>query len=274
MPRSPWKESVKRAAKQGDASKLKELFEGGANPNFFFEGTTPLSMACSAMNGAKAAIVLLEAGADPNLAQEGRNAGALLAAARKGDARLVEALLSYGANPLVESLGALPLHSAAQNGNYETMRVLADKSLYGGEWGRALRELLHSAVFGRNRSAVRLALDMGANPDERNSGGRTALHWAAGYGEGGLVQEILNGGASPNLKLHDGGTALDLLAHSDNCNEECLLIMLSGGCEFGVGGEDFLDKPYLEVFKKWRSKSELEKKLGSASGKTRQIAKV
>jgi len=123
--------AITTAAKEADAQIVQTLLDHGADPDHGgkvyvpeegrYVWFTPLS---AAVTGAKPENVaaLIAAGATPDL----RNGDALMWAARLGDIKSANILLSAGANPDLQDplLGWTPLHYAAANGQGEVYKAL------------------------------------------------------------------------------------------------------------------------------------------------------
>ncbi len=119
----------------------------------------------------------LEAGANPNARNhEGRTL--LWRAALRGDERLVEILLKYGADPargLRVKDGETPMHIAADRGHDKIVRVFLDHGVDVNIQSRAGRTPLHMAAMMKRESTVALLLQNGADPMIRTGYGRTPL---------------------------------------------------------------------------------------------------
>ena len=127
-------------------------------------------------------------GADMNASFPESDECLLSAAATKGDAELVQLLLTLGANPHHRETVTPPLVAAAAGGSVE---------------------------------CVRLILEAGAEIDVRDEDGATPLMVAATYGHTKVVQELLSRNAETKLKDRFGNSALSSAAikgHSETCN--------------------------------------------------------
>src|ERR1700712_5555573 len=116
-----------RAAKKGDAKKIKALLDLGVDINYEgSSGCTALHLATD--GGHEAAVrVLLENGADPtSQSSEGRTP--LHSAARAGHTAVVRLLLEKGVNVQAKDpSGSTPLHMAAYNGQESVVQILLEK---------------------------------------------------------------------------------------------------------------------------------------------------
>src|SRR5687768_6322480 len=156
------------------------------------------TVAEAAMVGDKAAVrELLKKGMDVNAAQ-GDGMTALHWAARTGDVELGQMLLYAGANvKAMTRLGAYtPLIMAAQVGNAKMIDLLltsgADPKV---ATTNGTTPLMLAASAG-HADAVRLLLDKGADPNAReNARGETALMFAANFNRVEAMKALLEKGA-------------------------------------------------------------------------------
>ena len=117
--------------------------------------------------------------------------GRLAAAAARGDASQVTALLRSGADPNTRDASRRPA-------------------------------LLLAAVSGSD-AAVAALLRGGADPDRGDAGGWTALHQAAQAGDAASAKRLLDGGASLDRRARWRGTPLDVAASSGRADLARLL---------------------------------------------------
>lgn len=134
----------------------------------------------------------------------------LVAAARQGDARVLEALLSQGADPNQrDARGLTALILSVRAGSAPAVAVLlkhgADPNLRGGANGWT--PLLH-AIHKNQLGAAQALLDGGAQVDGRDRSGETPLMMAAGYGDTTLVEMLLAHGADTRAATADGYNVL------------------------------------------------------------------
>ena len=151
---------IHEAAKYWDVDMIQEQISKGVNPDALDEpgGRTPLFFACCEESNFTAALsndeghadaqvacalALLKSGASPRAADVyGLGPVHCAAACRRAGARLVELLITYGANPnQATGGGRTALHAAAHHGHADAVHVLlhagADAN-YRGRYGSAL----------------------------------------------------------------------------------------------------------------------------------------
>ena len=203
------------AAKDGDASEVKELLAKGAEVNAKNKyGKTPLHYA--ALNGHLDVVKeLLAKGAEVD-AKPDAGYTPLHEAARKGHLDVVKELLSKGAEvDAKDKYGETPLHEAAWYGHVNVVKELLAKGAEVDAKTKDGRMPLHcAAMFGR-LEVVKELLAKGAKVNAKDEDGDTPLHVAAQDGHLDVVQELLSNGADTNAKSRDGKTPLQL-AHDED----------------------------------------------------------
>jgi ankyrin repeat protein len=155
---------------------------------------------------------------DPSRANESQADGLtpLFYAARHGHLKIVQLLLSAGANAgiYVERwwMESTPLHAAAIHGHADICALLLENAA--GIESRnehGYTPLLMAARWGYLDLAS-LLLDKGANIDAQDNFGVSALNWGAWFGKPELVQILIERGCDVDLQGSQGRTALHFAA--------------------------------------------------------------
>jgi ankyrin repeat protein len=197
-----------RAAKKGDAKKIKALLDLGVDINYDgSSGCTALHLATDC--GHEAVVrVLLDNGADPTTkSSEGRTP--LHSAARTGHTSVVRLLLEKGVDVHAKDpSGSTPLHVAAYNGQESVVQILLERHPLAEVRGPSGFTALHVAAFNGQSAVVRLLVEMKADLEARSDTGRTALQLAAEKGHEAVVRHLLQHGANIMAKDSTGRTAL------------------------------------------------------------------
>ena len=172
------------AIEQHDASRVKALLAGGADPNepqAQWPGLRPLHVAINELaerGGLDVLMALLEHGADVNAWNVGRDVTPLLVAVFEGQQAAVEALLKAGADPNVRSSeGDTPLRTCVEMGNVGMASILlgAGATRAINDWGGLTGyTALGHAADRLDLPMIKLLLDAGADPRAPDEDGRPA----------------------------------------------------------------------------------------------------
>jgi ankyrin repeat protein len=175
----------------------------------------------------------------------------ILQACESGHVKLVELLLSSGANASVlDSTGSSALFLACSSkakpgdGNPERLLVmlLATKAIKHLDhvkprkldWTLTLNSPLASAAYDARVDAVRLLLEAGANPNQTDESGVTALHAVNMIGkedhEGNtsIIEMLIDHGANVNAMTTSGWTPLGIAANWGMSPIACVLLTQAG----------------------------------------------
>jgi hypothetical protein len=183
------------AAKQGQATKIKELLASGAAVNALDRrGFTPLMWAAAA--GQLAAVRdLIDGGAAVDHRAADRTTALMLASAN-GYLEVVRALILRGADVNAAKDGVTARRLAVERGHADVAALLEQAEALGGR-------LLRAAVEGHD-AAVRQLLASGAPVNVTDERGATALMIAARNGDLGVLQALLSKGADPGIRDASG----------------------------------------------------------------------
>ena len=145
----------------------------------------------------------------PSSAEMSRYTG-LLAAAARGDAAGIKALIAKGEKPDVrDSYGRTPLHAAAYRGHHEAMRLLAAAGANQSALENDRYDILTIAAVANDVPTLKVALELGTsakNITSRYDG--TALIAAAHLGHVEVVRTLIESGAPLDHINNLGWTAL------------------------------------------------------------------
>ncbi len=252
-----------KAAGMGDVEKVETLIEQGARPDVPNRaGITPL-LAATFNNQLGTAKVLIAKNADVNRVPVGfkkwafaasgaslkdhelmestaRGDAALLVAVRKGHAKIVEYLITSGADVRsANRRGDTPIFVAATKGRADIVGMLltagvTPDTLEVEKLTVSMTNVLE--VMGRNtplisaaqaghREVVHVLLTWKANPNHQGFLNKTALLWAAERGYIPVVDILLAAGAEPNI--HDIEGLSPLMVAARNGNERLTNVLLS-----------------------------------------------
>lgn len=194
------------AATKGDAACIRLLLAAGASPDtrVIPEEGTPLMKAAS-FDNFEAAEALLDAGA--GIEATFRGATAVLIAALRSNTRVLQLLISRGANiDVVDEQGFTPLRAAIHNNDITTTRLLFQHRVrLNTTLGDHKDTALHWAVHYGNPALLQMLLDKGAYVDPAEADGDTPLQWAVHKGDIDIVKTLLCHGADIDRKNPNTG---------------------------------------------------------------------
>jgi RNA polymerase sigma factor (sigma-70 family) len=219
---------ILRAARSGDAAKVKQLLEQDARLIAARDplGNTALILAVNSGHD-EIAELLLAAGVRPDIYE----------AASIGRTELVTQLLSDDPS-LLDSYspeGFTALALAAHFGHIETLQFLISR---GGNIDAVSKHPmnvtpLHAALFSRRVEAAKVLIAAGADVRLRRGGsgwpraGWTALHYCAAYGFVELVEPLIDRGADINAPDDEGKTPLR--AAIESAQQEVVDLLVNRG---------------------------------------------
>lgn len=205
------------AAKRGNLIRVRFYIQDGldVNTRFPVTGETSLYAAVTGHSDPQTqeSIVrlLLSNGADPNL---GLKSGVtpLMAAARRGNVRIMRILLDSGSNPNSYSavIGTTPIIAAIENANLETLILLIQRGADVNLGELKGPSFLQSAIVLGSIEHVNVLLKAGADVNYIHPiDGGTPLIDAASIGVPEIIRLLIESGADPRVKDKTGKTALD-----------------------------------------------------------------
>jgi len=164
------------AVRNDDAMTVEALLGRGFDPNTLDEKLTHPLISAVQQDSLKVAELLVRA-PKTNLNQTNEaDENALMMAALRGHADLVNALIEHHAQ--VNKTGWTPLHYAATGGHVDIIRSLLEASAYiDAESPNGTTPLMMAGQYA-NASAVKVLLEAGADPTIKNQLGLSALDFA------------------------------------------------------------------------------------------------
>ncbi len=270
-------DALQVSASNGDAVKVIESLNAGADPHASSRaGVTPL-MAAAYGGNVDAVRTLVERGARVNHVPNGFRAWtwtgaklpqrqqalaqsasigdtALIIAARLGHQDVVAYLLEHGADPaLANPHGDSPLAVAAEQGHAKIVSLILAKGVDPDEGRQSTPSFTGSALVGMKAeehntplmkaaqgghiNAVRVLLDAKSDPNIRGLAGKTALYWAVERGYGDVVNALLEQGAAADIKTDAGFTPLMEAAKSGRIDIVRPLIAKNADVDAREGGD-------------------------------------
>lgn len=264
-------EQLVEAAVQGNAAAIARLLKAGASPNAREkEGRTGLMLVVAmghevveqvVQEGFGARVVVeglpapavtesqvkgielfIEHGADIEALDNNQETALLLAAARDY-APIVERLLAAGASPDAIYASGLPVSSlTAARGFGRTLKLLIDAGAAIDVANSRGKLPLHYAVAANHIDTVRILLTHGIPVDVKTTFGWTALHIAASRGYRNMVELLLTSGADHSLLTTREQLSAEQLARSRGHNEVAGLLAASSR-PAQTSGESMISHP-------------------------------
>lgn len=229
----PWM----RTALFGKAEDLLKLLDGGLSANTKTNGGTTLLM-MAAPNVDKVRL-LIARGADARARGSSGHDALTIAAAYRGTAPAVRALLGAGADvnpPDRIRVHRPPLVFAAMTGDLENLKLLLDR----GANPSADGPIAEAITFGHPDS-VRALIRAGADTSLMESSGVNLLHWATITGRASVIPLLAKAGVPLNETDKAGFTPLMYAATIDFGNTAALRALLSAGADQTIKNPEGLD---------------------------------
>jgi ankyrin repeat protein len=195
------------------------------------DGETPVTQAALAGSGVMVRL-LCQNGAPADAKNEGGDTP-LHIAALDGNDVVVRELVKLGADTSIvdRECGYNALHCAAQNGDVDTIRLLAPRSAIDART-KDKRTALHVAADMGRTAAVKALLEFRCPPRLRDDEGCTALHYAANKGHGDIARALIEAGEDVNLADNDGETPLHLASSGGHAG--MITLLKSAGAKLSV----------------------------------------
>ena len=183
-------------------------------------------------------------------AASSRGDTSLMGVSRRGDERVVDALLTHGANTNVADMrrGYTPLRLAAENNHLSIVKkLIAHHAELNTVDSLDDTALIRAALRG-NVEVVQVLIDAGADLNHVGAGGMTALMWAVYWNEKKTAQALIEGGAAINIVNVAGTSAAGWAARRSDA--EMVRIVL----------KHFAGRSYEETLELWTAMAEAEKR--------------
>jgi serine/threonine-protein phosphatase 6 regulatory ankyrin repeat subunit A len=234
------------ACRSGNMKLVNFLLDHGADPALLdSKGASPLNICSSNMYSGQEIPFdrLMAKGVNIDAVDQGGES-ALFRAVQNSNEKLVERLLSLGANPnFIGSSGNAILPAAVRR--IEMTQLLVNKGAnvnLAGKNGTALS----AAISSRDMTTIGFLLSKGADINAADQQGNTALHQAAtNMNAEATIKMLITNGASPNVKNLEGNTPLHLATRSRNI--EAVNALLANGAR--VNERNFAGQTPLQLAK-------------------------
>lgn len=238
----------------GDAEQVREILQGGADPNGVIPGEGPFVVVAAGNGHDEIVEMLLDGGAQIDATDADGNT-ALITSARAGRYSTVALLLERGADQYLRNTDGEraydvaraddnsslldlfepvpPIVAAARDGDSGGVKELLVAGADPNIDDQQRRPALYLATAGGDVETVKHLLDYGADPDApslHEGGELTALYEAVLQENAELVQLLMNAGADPDHVSYfagrmppDGFTPLEFAATRDNLGIQLLV---------------------------------------------------
>lgn len=135
---------------------------------------------------------------------------ALLSGVSQGRLEVVQKALVEGADPEFSRTELTALVMAAERGDADIVQALLDGGASPNRGNRARWSPLHAAARSGREDVIRVLVPAMLLPNTRDNDGDTALHAAVAANQAGAVQVLLDMGLDANLANHAGYTPFSL----------------------------------------------------------------
>ena len=210
-------ERLMQALHLGDAVKLQQALDQGANPNQSLpDGSLPLAWAADSQSP-ELVIALLKAGAKPDAVTSIANFSPLVTACQRGEPRIVAALLDAGADVnRATTTGITPLALCAGNSSPDMVKRM---------------------------------LELGAKADAVDETGQSPLMWAAAKGRVDNIKLLLEADAAGINRLTQKGFS-PLMFALTSTNPQAPLTLINAGADTAYVAPDGTSMVQMAMYRK------------------------
>jgi ankyrin repeat protein len=227
-----------RVALFGSASQLRQLLDGGLDPNTKTSGgTTLLMMAAPDVEKVR---LLIARGADVKARTASETDALTIAAAYRGTKESIQALLAAGAEarmPPEIKVRNSPLVFASMTGDPANVKLLLAAGADPAKAAGSNTPLTAALTFGYV-DVARSLLDAGASAHVTESTGINLLHWAAITNRPQVIPLLVNAGVPVNTTDENGFTPLMYAATIDFGDTAVLQALLKAGADASIRNAD------------------------------------
>ena len=238
------------AAECGSVKCASLMLQHGANPNVWDNDTavTPMHSAAKSFDNT---IELLELfvnnGGDLNSGLDKDGGSVLHAAVRANNVQMVRFLLNQKVETIPKTFLETPLHTAAENDNYEIASILLESNpgcINSLKKQTERLTPLHIVAEAGYSNTCEVLLNFGADVSLVNGQCMTPVHLAARNLNEPVLRKLLERGAYQNTKLvntvdGDGRTPLFVCTSSKGRGAtECMLTLIEFGAELDIQNDD------------------------------------
>jgi len=238
------------AAEFGAVKCASLLLQHGASPNTWDNGltVTPLHSAAKSFdNTIKLLELFVNNGGDINNGLDKDGGSVLHAAVRANNVPMVKYLLSQKVETIPKTFFETPLHTAAENDNYEIATILLESNpgcINSLKNKKDRLTPLHIVSDAGYSNTCEVLLKFGADVSLVNGQSMTPVHLAARNPSEPVLRKLLERGANLNTKLvntvdGDGRTPLFVCTSSKGRGAtECMLTLIEFGAELDIQTDD------------------------------------
>ena len=213
-----------RAVWTGDADRVRQLVDAGANVNAIDQDGNPFLQQAVWRDHVAVAWVLIDAGADVN-AKDSEDNPLLHEAIWRGHVEVARVLVDAGADVNAKDTDGNPLlREAIWRGHTEVARVLVDAGADVDTKDSDGNPLLYSAIWRDHREITQILADAGADVDARDSDNDPLMYTAVWRENTEVLKILIAAGADVNSRRPNGESLLYVARWRDHAEIERILL--------------------------------------------------